>query len=99
LDSSTLDGKAVETVALATETARQGDAIKIQIMSGTDAAAPVIHNMDLCERRAVAVKAQLVSDGILEGDIAIKGKLFEPLFGSSEIGDSYYRRAVIDLGA
>ena len=99
LDSSTLDDKAVETVALATETARQGDAIKIQIMGGTDAAAPVIHNMDLCERRAVAVKAQLVSDGILEGDIAIKGKLFEPLFGGSEIADSYYRRAEIDLGA
>lgn len=100
LDSFRLDDKAIETVALATETARQGDAVKIQVISQADVEEPVFHNLDLCERRAAALKAQLVSDGFPEGDIAITGRGFDDsqLLAGTEQLEPRNHRAVIDLG-
>jgi outer membrane protein OmpA-like peptidoglycan-associated protein len=98
-DSSRLDDKAVETVALATETARQGDRVIIQVIGPANAAEPVLHNLDLADRRAAAVKAELVNDGIPEGDIAVTGKALEtPMILARSKAWELRNRAVIDMG-
>ena len=101
LDSSRLDDKAIETIALATETARQGDIVRIQIIGRADAQEPVLHNLDLSENRAEAVKAQLMNDGVPERDIAITGCGFEdPLMPADPVvEEAHNRRAVIDMGS
>jgi outer membrane protein OmpA-like peptidoglycan-associated protein len=99
LDSSRLDDTAAETVALATETARQGDMVIIQVIGQTNAAEPVLHDLDLADRRAAAVKAALVNDGIPEGDIAVTGKGLEhPVTLTRSRAWEPHNRAVIDLG-
>lgn len=100
LDSSRLDDKAVETIALATETARQGDTVKIQVICQAATTEPVLHYLDLSERRAAAVKAQLMNDGLPEGDIAITGQGFEDpqVLAHAEAQEAHNLRAVIDLG-
>jgi outer membrane protein OmpA-like peptidoglycan-associated protein len=98
-DSSSLDDKAVETVALATETARQGDMVIIQVIGQANAAEPVLHDLDLADRRAAAIKAELVNDGVTEGDIAVTGKGLEhPAAPTRSKAWEPHNRAVINLG-
>ena len=98
-DSSRLDDKAVETIALASETC-QGDTVKIQVIGRSDATAPVIRNLDLFERRAMTVKTQLENDGIPESDISITEQSFEYslVVARSEVREPHDRDATTDFG-
>jgi len=101
VDNAGLDDKAVETIALATETARQGDVVKIQVICNAKVQEPVLQYLDISERRAAAVKAELMNDGIPENDITVTGQGFEdPLqLADSEMQEIRNSRAVIDLGS
>ncbi len=73
----------------------------ITIVTGhTDTTGSAAYNQSLSERRASAVKTQLVAYGLSEQNIMTIGKGFtEPLIATGpDVREPQNRRAVIDLG-
>lgn len=99
-DRSTLTPEAKEIVAKAVDTAKQVGSVHIVVTGHTDTVGSRRYNQGLSERRAAAVKAEMIRDGFNGYDIVTVGKNFsEPLIATGPgVREPQNRRAVIDLG-
>jgi OmpA-OmpF porin, OOP family len=98
---SDLTPEAMEVVASAAAAARSSGMVRIVVTGHTDTVGSASYNQRLSERRALAVKSQLVADGVPEAGIATIGKGFkDPLVPTGpNVREPQNRRAVIDLGS
>lgn len=99
-DRSTLSPEAREIVAKAVDAARQTGSVHIVVTGHTDTVGSRRYNQALSERRAAAVKREMVRDGFDGAMIATLGRNFsEPLVATGPgVREPQNRRAVIDLG-
>ena len=72
-DRSNISETAAAIVRQAAANAKQGKLTRIDLTGHTDAAGPVPYNQALSERRAAAVKQELVKDGVPAGEITSVG--------------------------
>ena len=72
-DRSNVSESAAEIIRKAAISAKQGNLTHIDLTGHTDAAGPDSYNQSLSERRAAAVKQQLIKDGIPADEIATSG--------------------------
>lgn len=95
-----LTPEAVQVIAQATQTAKADGAVRVVVTGHTDTVGSATYNQALSERRAGAVKAQMVADGLAESAISTVGKGFDdPLVQTGpNVREPQNRRAVIDLG-
>jgi outer membrane protein OmpA-like peptidoglycan-associated protein/opacity protein-like surface antigen len=100
-NKSDLTPEALQVVASAAATARSTGMVRIAITGHTDTVGSASYNQRLSERRALAVKSQLVADGVPEAGITTVGKGFnDPLVPTGpNVREPQNRRAVIDLGS
>ena len=98
---SDLTPEAMQVVASAASIARSRGMVRIVITGHTDTVGSASYNLRLSERRAQAVKSQLVADGVPEAGITTIGKgLNDPLVPTGpNVREPQNRRAVIDLGS
>ena len=96
-----LTPEAMQVVASAAATARSTGMVRIAVTGHTDTVGSASYNQRLSERRALAVKSQLVADGVPEAGITTVGKGFnDPLVPTGpNVREPQNRRAVIDLGS
>ena len=73
-DKSDITAEAGRVIQQAATNAKAGNVSRIQATGHTDRAGPDRYNMALSIRRANAVKAALVSQGIPESQIVVIGK-------------------------
>ncbi len=99
-DKSDLDAIAQVTIADAVRSARQNNFVHIMINGHADTMGSNRYNRKLSERRAIAVKEQMVSLGMPAGDIFTAGRSFsQPLVRTGpDVREPQNRRAVIELG-
>jgi len=99
-DKSNLTEKAQEVVTEAVKTAKSQGMVRVLITGHTDTVGSDAYNQALSERRANAVKDEMVSEGMDSSTIAIEGKSFhDPLVPTGPgVREPQNRRAVIDLG-
>ncbi|HEY8698525.1 MAG TPA: OmpA family protein [Rhizomicrobium sp.] len=99
-NKSNLTSEAQNVVAEAVKTAKQAGAVRILITGHTDTVGSDSYNQGLSERRATAVKDEMVREGLAENEIETVGKSFhDPLVPTGPgVREPQNRRAVIDLG-
>ena len=99
-DKSDLTDKAVEVVGEAVRTAKTEGMVKVLVTGHTDTVGSDQYNQALSERRANAVKDEMIKEGMDGGSISIEGKSFhDPLVATGPgVREPQNRRAVIDLG-
>jgi outer membrane protein OmpA-like peptidoglycan-associated protein/opacity protein-like surface antigen len=99
-DKSNLTEKAQEVVAEAVKTAKTSGMVRVVVTGHTDTVGSDTYNQALSERRAQAVKDEMVREGMDGSTIAIEGKSFhDPLVPTGPgVREPQNRRAVIDLG-
>jgi outer membrane protein OmpA-like peptidoglycan-associated protein len=99
-DRSNLTPEAMQVVGAAVATAKSSGMAKIVVTGHTDTVGSQRYNQALSERRATAVKKELVRVGLNGRDIETVGKSFsEPLVATGPgVREPQNRRAVIDLG-
>jgi outer membrane protein OmpA-like peptidoglycan-associated protein len=98
-DKSELTTEGRSIVADAVTTAKNTGMARITVVGHTDRVGTLRYNQALSERRAMAVKTEMVRFGMNAGDITIAGRSFlEPLVQTGPgIREPQNRRAVIDL--
>jgi len=98
-DKSNLTPEAMQVVAAAVMTAKDTGMVRIVVTGHTDTVGSQRYNQALSERRAGAVKTEIVRLGLNAGDIGTVGKSFsEPLVNTGPgVREPQNRRAVIDL--
>lgn len=99
-DKSTLTPEAREVVAKAVQTARMHGPVHITITGHTDTVGSHRYNQALSERRAMAVKNEMIRMGFNASEISTIGRSFdEPLIATGPgVREPQNRRAMIDLG-
>ena len=99
-DRSNLSADAKEIVAKAVDAAKQVGSVRIVVTGHTDTVGSRRYNQALSERRAAAVKREMMRDGFDGHNIVTIGRNFsEPLIATGPgIREPQNRRAVIDLG-
>ena len=99
-DKSNLTPEAREVVAKAVETARMHGPVHITVTGHTDTVGSHRYNQALSERRANAVKNEMIRMGFNASEISTVGKSFdEPLIATGPgVREPQNRRAMIDLG-
>jgi OmpA-OmpF porin, OOP family len=99
-NKSNLTPEAVSVVGEAVKAAQQSQAVRILVTGHTDTVGSDSYNQALSERRAMAVKSQMVADGLGADEITTTGKSFhDPLVPTGpNVREPQNRRAVIDLG-
>jgi outer membrane protein OmpA-like peptidoglycan-associated protein len=99
-DKSNLTPEAREVVAKAVDTAKSHGPVHITITGHTDTVGSHRYNQALSERRANAVKNEMVRLGMNSYDISTIGRSFdEPLVATGPgVREPQNRRAMIDLG-
>jgi outer membrane protein OmpA-like peptidoglycan-associated protein len=99
-DKSNLTPEAREIVAEAVKAAKQAAPVRIMVTGHTDTVGSLRYNQALSERRALAVKSEMVRLGMNDTNIMTVGKSFsEPLISTGPgVREPQNRRAVIDLG-
>ena len=99
-DESSLTAEAKDVVAVAVTTAKESGMVRVVITGHTDTVGSQRYNQALSERRARAVRAELVRLGLEARDInAIGANFSEPLIATGPgAREPQNRRAVIDLG-
>jgi len=99
-DRSNLSADAKEIVAKAVDAAKQVGTVRIVVTGHTDTVGSRRYNQALSERRAAAVKREMMRDGFDGHNIVTIGRNFsEPLIATGPgIREPQNRRAVIDLG-
>ena len=99
-DESSLTAEAKDVVAVAVTTAKESGMVRVVITGHTDTVGSQRYNQALSERRARAVRAELVRLGLEARDInAIGANFSEPLVATGPgVREPQNRRAVIDLG-
>ena len=73
-DKADLTPEALKTIATAAEDAKKGNISRIRATGHADRSGPETYNMRLSMRRAIAVKGELVRQGVAEKDIAVVAK-------------------------
>ena len=96
-----LTAAARQVIKAAANTAVSGNYIHLVVTGHTDTVGSAKYNQDLSERRALAVKGQLIADGLPEGDIATLGVGKTGLLVPTADGvrEAQNRRATIELGS
>lgn len=99
-DRSTLSPDARTIIAKAVDAARQTGSVHIVVTGHTDTVGSLRYNQALSQRRAAAVKREMIRDGFDGTMIATVGRNFsEPLIATGPgVREPENRRAVIDLG-
>ena len=99
-DKSTLTPEAREVVGKAVETARMHGPVHITITGHTDTVGSHRYNQALSERRANAVKNEMVRMGMNSAEISTIGRSFDdPLIPTGPgVREPQNRRAMIDIG-
>lgn len=99
-DRATLSPDAREIVAKAVDAAKTVGTVHIVVTGHTDTVGSRRYNQRLSERRAAAVKAEMIRDGLDGTMIATLGRNFsDPLVPTGPgVREPQNRRAVIDLG-
>ena len=99
-DKSTLTPEARDVVAKAVETAKMHGPVHITITGHTDTVGSHRYNQALSERRANAVKNEMMRMGLNSSEITTIGRSFdEPLIATGPgVREPQNRRAMIDLG-
>ena len=99
-NKSDLTDKAVTVVQEAVSTAKTQGMVKVLVTGHTDTVGSDQYNQALSERRANAVKDEMIKEGLDGGAISIEGKSFhDPLVATGPgVREPQNRRAVIDLG-
>jgi OmpA-OmpF porin, OOP family len=99
-DKSNLTAEALQVVQQAVQTARTSGMVRIVVTGHTDTVGSMAYNQRLSERRADAVKTEMVREGLNAGDVSTVGRNFsEPLVPTAPgVREPQNRRAVIDLG-
>lgn len=99
-DRSTLSPDARTIISKAVDAARQTGSVHIVVTGHTDTVGSLRYNQALSERRAAAVKREMIRDGFDGTMIATVGRNFsEPLISTGPgVREPENRRAVIDLG-
>ena len=99
-DRATLSPDARAIVAKAVDAAKQTGSVRIVVTGHTDTVGSRRYNQRLSERRAKAVKREMIHDGFDGTMIATVGRNFsEPLIATGPgVREPQNRRAAIDLG-
>jgi len=99
-NKSNLTPEAVNVVGEAVKAAQTSGAVRVLVTGHTDTVGSDTYNQALSERRASAVKDQMVADGLPADQITTEGKSFhDPLVATGPgVREPQNRRAVIDLG-
>ncbi len=99
-DKSNLTAEAQSVVTQAVKTAKENGFVKVMVTGHTDTVGSDRYNQALSERRANAVKDEMVRQGMDPNGIAVTGKSFhDPLVPTGPgVREPQNRRAVIDLG-
>jgi outer membrane protein OmpA-like peptidoglycan-associated protein len=99
-DKSNLSPEAQQVVAIAVTTVKNTGTARIVVTGHTDTVGSQSYNQALSERRANAVKGEMMRLGVNASDIGTVGKSFsEPLVATGPgVREPQNRRAVIDLG-
>jgi outer membrane protein OmpA-like peptidoglycan-associated protein len=99
-DKSNLTAEASEIVAAAVRTARETGMVRVVVTGHTDTVGSQRYNQTLSERRAGAVRAEILRLGMDARDISAVGANFaEPLVATGPgVREPQNRRAVIDIG-
>lgn len=98
-DKSDITDAAAQVIKAAADAIKAGNVVKITVTGHTDTVGSAKYNQALSERRAAAVKAGLVADGVGGGDIATVGVGKTGLLVPTADGvrEPQNRRAVIEL--
>ena len=72
-NKSTITAAAAKVIQSAADTVRAGGVAHIDVIGHTDTVGGAAYNQKLSEARAASVKAQLVADGVPNGEIATRG--------------------------
>jgi outer membrane protein OmpA-like peptidoglycan-associated protein len=99
-DKSDITLEARQIIASAVETAKRTGPVRITVTGHTDTVGSQAYNQRLSERRAQAVKNEMVRLGMNPVDIATIGRSFnDPLVPTGPgVREAQNRRAVIDFG-
>ena len=99
-DKSNITSAASSVIQQAAQTIRQGNVARITVTGHTDTVGSASYNQGLSERRAAAVKRQLIADGIGGDEITTVGVGKSGLLVPTADGvrEPQNRRAVIELG-
>ena len=99
-DKSNLTAEAMQVVALAVKTAKDSGMVRITVTGHTDTVGSQRYNQALSERRARAVKTEMIRLGMSGTDVSTIGRSFlEPLVATGPgVREPQNRRAMIDLG-
>lgn len=98
-DKSAITSEAAAVIRQAAENVHQGRMIQIGVTGHTDSSGPDSYNQPLSERRAAAVSAELVRDGVSEGEIQVVGvgEAGQLVPTADDVREAKNRRAVIVL--
>jgi outer membrane protein OmpA-like peptidoglycan-associated protein len=99
-DKSNLSPEAKDVVAVAVRTAQQTGMVRVVVTGHTDTVGSRRYNQTLSERRAGAVRTEILRQGMNPSDITATGANFsEPLVATGPgVREPQNRRAVIELG-
>jgi outer membrane protein OmpA-like peptidoglycan-associated protein len=99
-DKSDITPEARQVIAAAVDAAKKSGAVRITVTGHTDTVGSQRYNQRLSERRAQAVKNEMVMLGMNSADIATAGRSFnDPLVPTGPgVREPQNRRAMIDLG-
>ena len=99
-DKSNLSAESLQVVAQAVKTAKDSGMVRITVTGHTDTVGSQRYNQALSERRAGAVKTEMMRLGMGGADVTTVGKSFsEPLVATGPgVREPQNRRAMIDLG-
>jgi len=98
-DQSNIDAPAADVVRQAAKAARQDGTMKIMVTGYTDSSGQNAYNQALSERRAMAVRHELVRDGIPEREINVlgAGEANQLVPTDNNVREAENRRALIVL--
>ena len=98
-DKATLTPEAVDVIRQAADNVKKGGVSHVQVTGHTDTAGTAPYNMALSQRRAEAVAAELVKQGVSQDEIGVAGKgETDPLVPTGDgVKEPQNRRATIDL--
>jgi OmpA-OmpF porin, OOP family len=99
-NKSDLTGAARKVIRAAADTAQSGHFVHVVVTGHTDTVGSAQYNQGLSERRAASVKAELVADGLSDGEISTLGVGKTGLLVPTADGvrEAQNRRATIELG-